>query len=123
MDQKHNIRHTLAHILAAAAKEFDPGVKFGIGPVTDDGFYYDFLFSEGKTPTQEDLKTIEKTMRKLVTKKLPMTGTEITIEEGLKAFEGQAMKVELVNEFASEGKTLSIYTVGEFSDLCKARIL
>lgn len=119
MDQQHNIRHTLAHVLASAVKQFDPGVQFGIGPVTDDGFYYDFLFSNGKTPTQDDLKTIERTMKELITKKLPMTGTEITIEEGLKAFDNQPMKVELINEFSSEGKTLSIYTVGDFADLCK----
>lgn len=119
MDQLHNIRHTLAHVLASAAKQFDPDVQFGIGPVTDDGFYYDFLFSKGKTPTTDDLKTIESTMKELILKKLPMTGLEIDIDEGKKNFKGQPMKLELVDEFSSEGKTLSIYTVGDFSDLCK----
>ncbi len=119
MDQLHNIRHTLAHLLAAAVKEFDPNVQFGIGPVTDDGFYYDFLFSEGKTPTQDDLKDIERSMKKLVNKKLPMEGVEITIAEGEKLFEGQPMKLELIKDFAMEGKTLSVYTVGDFADLCK----
>jgi threonyl-tRNA synthetase len=119
MDQLHNIRHTLAHLLANAVKEYDPNVKFGIGPVTDDGFYYDFLFSEGKTPTQDDLKDIERSMKKLINKKLPMEGNEITISEGEKLFANQIMKLELINEFANEGKTLSVYTVGEFADLCK----
>lgn len=119
MDQQHNIRHTLAHLLAAAAKEFDPGVQFGIGPVTDDGFYYDFLFSEGKIPTPETLKELERTMRKFINKKLPMTGSEITIEEGKTTFADQPMKLELINEFSSEGKTLSTYSVGDFTDLCK----
>ena len=50
-EKLHNIRHTLAHLLAMATKEFDPGVKLGIGPVTDDGFYYDFQFT--KAPTAE----------------------------------------------------------------------
>jgi threonyl-tRNA synthetase len=113
----HNIRHTLAHLLAMAAKEFDPSVKLGIGPVTDDGFYYDFQFT--KTPSAEDLKGLEKAMRKLVNKKLPMDGKEITRDEGGKLFAGQPFKLELLNEYASEGKTLTTYTVGEFTDLCK----
>jgi len=113
----HNIRHTLAHLLAMAAKEFDPSVKLGIGPVTDDGFYYDFQFT--KTPSAEDLKGLEKAMRKLVNKKLPMDGKEITRDEGEKLFAGQPFKLELLNEYASEGKTLTTYTVGEFTDLCK----
>ena len=112
-----DIRHTLAHLLATAAKEFDPQVKLGIGPVTDDGFYYDFKFS--KVPTPDDLKGLEQAMRKLVNKKLPMTGREINNDEGEKLFADQPFKLELLNEYASEGKTLTAYTVGEFTDLCK----
>lgn len=116
-DKLHNIRHTLAHLLAVAAKEFDPNVKLGIGPVTDDGFYYDFQFA--KAPTEEDLRGFEKTMRKLVNQKLPMTGREIDKKEGEKLFTGQPFKLELLNEYAEEGKTLTTYTVGDFTDLCK----
>ena len=116
-EKLHNIRHTLAHLLAIAAKEFDPGVKLGIGPVTDDGFYYDFQFT--KTPSPDDLKSMEKTMRKLVNQKLPMSGREIDKAEGQKLFDGQPFKLELLNEYASEGKTLTAYTVGNFTDLCK----
>ncbi len=111
------IRHTLAHLLATAAKEFDPGVQLGIGPVTDDGFYYDFKFS--KAPTPDDLKSLEAAMRKLVNKKLPMTGREIDQAEGAKLFAGEPFKLELLNEYAGEGKTLTAYTVGDFTDLCK----
>ncbi len=111
------IRHTLAHLLATAAKEFDPSVQLGIGPVTDDGFYYDFKFS--KLPTPEDLKSFEQAMRKLVNKKLPMSGKEIDQAEGTKLFASQPFKLELLNEYAGEGKTLTAYTVGEFTDLCK----
>ena len=111
------IRHTLAHLLATAAKEFDPAVLLGIGPVTDDGFYYDFKFS--KAPTPDDLKNLEQAMRKLVNKKLPMSGREIDREEGAKLFANQPFKLELLNEYAGEGKTLTAYTVGEFTDLCK----
>ena len=113
----HSIRHTLAHLLATAAKEFDPKVKLGIGPVTDDGFYYDFQFT--KVPSPENLKNMEKTMRKLVNKKLPMTGREITEAEGRELFADQPLKSELLLEYAKEGKTLTAYTVGAFTDLCK----
>jgi threonyl-tRNA synthetase len=111
------IRHTLAHLLATAAKEFDPEVKLGIGPTTDDGFYYDFQFT--KVPTQDDFKSLERAMQKLVNKKLPMTGREIDQKEGAKLFADQPFKLELLNEYAAEGKTLTAYTVGEFTDLCK----
>ena len=113
----HSIRHTLAHLLATAAKEFDPKVKLGIGPVTDDGFYYNFQFT--KVPSPENLKNMEKTMRKLVNKKLPMTGREITEAEGRELFADQPLKSELLLEYAKEGKTLTAYTVGAFTDLCK----
>ena len=117
MEALEHKRHTLAHLLAMAAKEFDPGVKMGIGPVTDDGFYYDFQFT--KAPTEEDLKSLEQTMRKSVHKKLPMTGREITKTEGEVLFQGQPFKLELLAEYAEADKTLTAYTVGEFTDLCK----
>jgi threonyl-tRNA synthetase len=119
MDKLHNIRHTLAHLLASAAQEFDPEVKFGIGPVTDDGFYYDFLFSPDKTPTLDDLKTLQRAMQKLVNKKLPMEGKELSHAEGLAFYKDQPMKIELINEFSGEGKTMTTYSVGNFTDLCK----
>lgn len=114
LDEK---RHTLAHLLASAAKAFDPKVKLGIGPTTDDGFYYDMQFS--KVPTPEDLKEIERAMRKLVNKKLPMEGRAITKSEGEKIFADQPFKLELLSEYAAAEKTLTAYTVGEFTDLCK----
>lgn len=117
MANLEQIRHTLAHLLATAAKEFDPEVKLGIGPTTDDGFYYDFKFT--KVPTQDDFKSLERAMQKLVNKKLPMTGKEIDQKEGAKLFADQPFKLELLNEYAGEGKTLTAYTVGEFTDLCK----
>lgn len=116
-EKLHNIRHTLAHLLALAAKEFDPTVKLGIGPVTDDGFYYDFLFTDA--PSTDDLKSLEKTMRRMVNKKLEITGREITKAVGEVLFQDQPFKIELLTEYANEGKTLTAYTVGEFTDLCK----
>ncbi len=118
-EKLHNIRHTLAHLLAHAVREWDPGVQLGIGPVTEDGFYYDFKFSEGKVPSPEDLPKLEEAMRILVHKKLPMTGKEIAAADGEKLFADQPFKLELVKEYAGEGKTLTAYTVGGFTDLCK----
>jgi threonyl-tRNA synthetase len=115
----HNLRHTLAHLLATATKEWDPAVKLGIGPVTEDGFYYDFKFSEGRIPSPEDLTKLETSMRALIGKKLAMSGREIDKTEGEKLFADQPFKTELLTEYAGEGKTLTAYTVGEFTDLCK----
>lgn len=117
MESLEHKRHTLAHLLAMAAKEFDPGVNMGIGPVTDDGFYYDFQFT--KAPTESDLKSLEQTMLKSVHKKLQMTGREITKAEGEVLFQGQPFKLELLAEYAGADKTLTAYTVGDFTDLCK----
>ncbi len=116
-DKLHDIRHTFAHLLAMAAIEFDPSAKLGIGPVTDDGFYYDFLFT--KTPSPLDLKGFEKSIRKAINQKLVVEGREITKSEGEQIFAGQQFKCELLNEYASEDKTLTAYTVGTFTDLCK----
>lgn len=118
-DKLHNIRHTLAHLLAAAVKEWDPGAQLGIGPVTEDGFYYDFKFSEGKAPSPDTLKTLETVMRKSIKKNLSMTGKEITKTEGEKIFADQPFKLELLGDYADEGKTLTAYTIGNFCDLCK----
>ena len=116
-DKLHDIRHTFAHLLAMAALEFDPGVKLGIGPVTDDGFYYDFQFT--KIPSPDDLKGFEKSIRKSINKKIEMSGREITEEEGTKLFAAQPFKLELLREYAAEGKTLTAYTVDSFTDLCR----
>ncbi len=114
-----NIRHSLAHLLAIAVLEKDPGAKLGIGPVIDNGFYYDFEFSNGYTPTPEDLKGFEKAMRKMVNKGLPFEGRDVSIDDAKKIFAGQPYKLDLIKEFEGEGKNLTIYKTGEFEDLCK----
>lgn len=119
IEKLHNIRHSLAHLLAIAVLEKDPGVKLGIGPVIDNGFYYDFEFSNGYTPTPEDLKGFEKAMRKMVNKGLPFDGREVSVDDAKKIFEVQPYKLELINEFDGDGKNLTIYKTGEFEDLCK----
>lgn len=118
-DQLHNIRHSLAHLLAIAVLEKDPNANLGIGPVIDNGFYYDFEFSNGYTPTPEDLKSFEKAMRKMVNKGLPFEGRAVSVDEAKKMFANQPYKTELINEFAGEGKDLTLYKTGDFTDLCK----
>lgn len=119
VEKLYNIRHSLAHLLAIAVLEKDPNAKLGIGPVIDNGFYYDFEFSNGYTPTPEDLKGFEKTMRKMVNKGIPFEGRAVSVDEAKKMFVDQPYKTELINEFASEGKDLTLYKTGDFIDLCK----
>lgn len=119
IEKLHNIRHSLAHLLAIAVLEKDPGAKLGIGPVIENGFYYDFEFSNGYTPTPEDLKVFEKAMRKMVNKGLLFEGREVSVDDAKKIFIGQPYKLDLIKEFEGEGKDLTIYKTGEFEDLCK----
>src|SRR5580698_5454647 len=93
-----HIRHSLAHLLAAAVLKEFPDAKLGIGPTVENGFYYDFQLPRAVTP--DDLKTLEKTMRSFVNKKLPFTGREVTAEEAKKLFAQQPFKLDLINEFA-----------------------
>ncbi len=118
-EKLHNIRHSLAHVLAMAVLEKYPGTKLAIGPAIDNGFYYDFDFPEGVSPTPEDLKDLQKTMRRLAGKGLAFEKKEISVDEAQKMFVGQPYKLELIEEFRKEGKTLTAYTSGDFTDLCK----
>ena len=119
-----HIRHSLAHLLAAAVLKEFPDAKLGIGPTVDNGFYYDFELPRSLAP--EDLKTLEKTMRSFINKKLPFTGEEVSAAEAKKRFATQPFKLDLINEFATDGKTLTVYHAGGtgaddaiFSDLCR----
>src|SRR3989344_1586396 len=120
-----HIRHSLAHILAAAVLKKFPDAKLGIGPTIDDGFYYDFLLppppdgSQGHF-TPDDLKEFEKAMKKMIGQKLPFTGKEIAASEAKKLFANQPFKIELIEEFSKESKKLTAYSTGDiFTDLCR----
>jgi len=119
LDTLHNIRHSLAHLLAMAVLEKDPDVKLGIGPVIDNGFYYDFEFSAGYTPSADDLKSFEKVMRKIVHRKFAFSGREVSSAEAKTFFTDQPYKTELIQEFEKAGKPLTLYTTDKFTDLCK----
>ncbi len=117
-------RHSLAHILAAVVLEKFPSAKLGIGPTIDNGFYYDFQLPKGLTP--EDLKDLEKDMRRLVRMNMTFTGKKATPLAAKKAFAKQPFKLDLIKEFVKDKKALTIYdTVDKrtgkiyFSDLCR----
>ncbi len=113
------VRHSLAHLLAIEVLKFDSKAKLAIGPVIDNGFYYDFEFSEGKAPTEKDLKDFKKGMKKLIGGKLPFTYAEVTADEAKKMFADQPYKMELIADLVKDGATLSVYKTGEkFTDLC-----
>ncbi|MDP2669217.1 MAG: threonine--tRNA ligase [bacterium] len=117
-NQLENIRHSLAHLLAAAVLKKFPDAKLGIGPTIDDGFYYDFLLPE--TISEKDLKEFEKTMRKLISQKLEFSGEKLTADEAKKIFAGQQFKLELIEDFEKENKELTYYKTGDvFADLCR----
>jgi threonyl-tRNA synthetase len=117
----YNIRHSLAHLLAIASLGHDPKARLSVGPVTENGFYYDIDFSEGNAPTPEDLKTLEKTMRKLINKKLPFVRQEVSIEEARERFADNPYKLAILDDIEKAGETVSLYTTGEFTDLCEGR--
>jgi threonyl-tRNA synthetase len=111
-------RHTAAHVMAQAVLEKFPDAKLAIGPPIEEGFYYDFDLPRPLTP--EDLVEIESRMRRIRKEDLPLTRTEKPREEAT-AFEearGQAYKVELIRDLP-EGETISFYTQGSFTDLCR----
>ncbi len=117
-------RHSLAHILAAVVLEKFPSGKLGIGPTIENGFYYDFQLPKNLAP--EDLKDLEKEMRRLARMNLVFSGKKTTPLAAKKAFAKQPFKLDLIKEFVKEKKALTIYdTIDKrtgkvyFSDLCK----
>ncbi|MCQ2571279.1 MAG: threonine--tRNA ligase, partial [Candidatus Saccharibacteria bacterium] len=125
MSEESNVmkmRHTLSHIMAAAIKNLYSGtttIQFGIGPAIDNGFYYDIDFGDMKI-SEENFGKIEKEMRKIIAQKLPMIREEKSRAEALAWAEenGQKYKTEIINDLP-EDETISFYTLGDFTDLCK----
>ncbi len=113
------IRHSLSHLLAMAVLEKHPGTKLAIGPAVENGFYYDFDFPDGVSLSLEELKGLEKQMKKLIGKKMPFEGREVSVKEAREMFGGAPYKLELIEEFSKEGKTLTVYETGDFTDLCR----
>ena len=118
-DGRWALRHTASHILAQALKRLykDQNVKLAIGPAIDNGFYYDIDMD--KQLSESDLQAIEKEMKKIVKDNLKLERKEVSREDALKLFEekGESYKVELINDLP-EGEKITLYTQGEFTDLC-----
>lgn len=144
-EKLHNIRHSLAHLLASSVLEMFPDAQLGVGPVIDTGFYYDFKLPRPLTP--EDLQTLNASMVKLAKSKLPFQRQEISIMEAKTFFadKNQPFKLELIGDIEKYGTTnateileqgprvkgedqpstlnptdsISLYKTGEFTDLCR----
>lgn len=120
----NRIRHSLAHIMATAVKNLYKEIKFGIGPVIENGFYYDFeinadsrkLESRSTQITLEDLPKIEEEMRKLIRQNIRFEKREITLKEAEELFKGQPYKLELIKELPKD--KITIYESSDFIDLC-----
>jgi len=113
------LRHSISHIMAQAVQEIFEGVKVTIGPSIEDGFYYDFEYSDTFTP--EDLDRIEKKMYEIVSVDYPFIRREISREEAVSFFKdkGEQYKVELLNDLPDDVTDVSLYSQGEFVDLCR----
>ena len=113
----HAIRHTASHVMAQAIQHLFPDVKFAIGPAIDNGFYYDMDSEHVFTP--EDLREIEKEMAKIVKQNIPLVRSEVPRKDALARFaaEKEIYKVELINDLP-EDAVISLYTQGDFTDLC-----
>lgn len=111
-------RHTMAHIMAQAVMRIygKDNVKFAIGPVIENGFYYDFDLGDTKL-SEEDFKNIEEEMKKIIKENIKIEKSELTKEEALKLFKDQPYKVDLINDI--EDDHVSVYTQGDFYDLCR----
>jgi threonyl-tRNA synthetase len=111
------LRHSVSHIMAQAVIELFPGVKLGIGPAIEDGFYYDFDMPEQITP--EDLPKIEKKMKEIIKANQKFERIEMTREEAIRLMEerGEKYKVEILSEI--EDQKVSLYKNGDFIDLCR----
>jgi threonyl-tRNA synthetase len=118
IEHLHQIRHTLAHLTAAAVRELWPGSKNAIGPAIENGFYQDFEIA-GHILTEKDLPKIEKQIKKLLPKWTHFEKKEVSKEDALKEFAWNEYKSELINEFAEEGKKLTFHNSPGFIDLCK----
>ena len=117
---KHTFWHTSAHLLAEALQELYPGIQFGFGPAIENGFFYDVMPAEGQVISENDFAKIEAKMLELAKKDEPVVRRNVSKADALKEFEadGQAYKCEHIAQDLEDG-TISTYTQGHFTDLCR----
>ncbi len=111
------LRHSTSHVMAMAVRELFPGVKVTIGPAVKDGFYYDFDYE--RPFREDDLPLVEEKMNEIIQSDIPFVRKEMTVSEALAFFkaQGEDYKVELIEDLDAE--TVSLYTQGSFTDLCR----
>ena len=117
---KHTFWHTSAHLLAEALKELYPGIQFGFGPAVENGFFYDVMPKQGDVISENDFPKIEAKMKELAKKNEVVVRREVSKAEALAEFkaDGQEYKCEHIEEDLEDG-TISTYTQGNFTDLCR----
>ena len=117
---KHTFWHTSAHLLAEALKELYPGIQFGFGPAVENGFFYDVMPKEGDVISESDFPKIEEKMRELAKRNEPVVRRDISKADAMKEFkaDGQTYKCEHIDQDLEDG-TISTYTQGTFTDLCR----
>ncbi|HJE20102.1 MAG TPA: threonine--tRNA ligase [Aliicoccus persicus] len=112
----HILRHSSAHLMAQALRRLYGDVKFGVGPVIEEGFYYDFDMEENIS--EDDLPKIEKEMQRIVDENVAIKRYEMSKDEARELFKNDEYKQELINDIP-DGDTLTVYEQGEFTDLCR----
>ena len=117
---KHTFWHTSAHLLAEALQELYPGIQFGFGPAVESGFFYDVMPAEGQVISENDFAKIEAKMMELAKKNEPVVRKEIAKADALAEFkaDGQTYKCEHIEQDLEDG-TITTYTQGNFTDLCR----
>ena len=117
---KHTFWHTSAHLLAEALKELYPGIQFGFGPAVESGFFYDVMPAEGQVISENDFAKIEAKMMELAKKNEPVVRKEVSKADALAEFkaDGQTYKCEHIEQDLEDG-TITTYTQGNFTDLCR----
>ena len=117
---KHTFWHTSAHLLAEALQELYPGIQFGFGPAIENGFFYDVMPKQGDVISESDFPKIEEKMRELAKKNEPVVRKNVSKADALKEFgaDGQEYKCEHIDQDLEDG-TISTYTQGAFTDLCR----
>ena len=111
------LNHSCAHLMAQAVKHLYPNAMFWVGPVIEEGFYYDIDLCGGVI-TEDDLAKIEKEMKKLAKDGKRIVRREISKEEALEMFKNDKYKIDLINNMDSDS-VISVYTQGDFTDLCR----
>ena len=117
-DDLSRLNHSCAHLLAQAVKHLYPNAKFWVGPVVEEGFYYDIDLGD-KTLTMEDIPAIEKEMKKVAKDGKRIVRHEISKEEALDLFKDDPYKIDLISRMDEDNTVISMYTQGDFTDLCR----